>query len=75
MVILVAILECTPLETCVVIVMYLDEIIIPKKTYFATYFMKLSFLEPKLWPFIHFGGHLAAILDLTNVETTLVIVM
>ena len=45
-----------------VVLMYLDELLIPENLYFDTNFMKLSCLEPKLLALIdadgHFGGHL-----------------
>ena len=45
--------------------MYLIEYLILKNLYFATIFIKLPALEPKLWPFTDiFVAILAAILDL-----------
>ncbi len=55
-------LDLTNKEKPRVILLYSIAMNILETIYFATNFMGLSGLEPKLWPFIangsHFGGHL-----------------
>ena len=47
-----------------VILMYLCELLRYENLYFATYFIKLSAIEQKLWAFIFFGGHEMTSFDL-----------
>ena len=57
-------LEFAYLHMPEVILMYLFELLRYENLYFATYFIKLSAIEQKLWAFIFFGGHEMTSLDL-----------
>ena len=51
------------LDTAEQLLMYLTEFLIPENPWFATIFIKLSALEPKLWTSIDHGGHLGGHLE------------